>query len=120
MNRVHQLLNISSGTLATLTGCRDYDALDAIHAALVHYGTQHPGTVQDTWMDVWEAFWPTYRDANGLTMLAQAIDHASRTTQVQLDREAIEAERATKLRPRKGQAPPCGLFEQTQQQLFGQ
>lgn len=52
--------------------------------------------------------------------MATALETAGRQTQAQLDREAIEAERATKLRPRKVQAPPTGFFEQVQSELFGQ
>jgi hypothetical protein len=53
-----------------------------------------------------------------LDHLAREIDAALRRDQAKLARERMELELKTKRRPRVEQAPPQGLFEQTQEQLF--
>jgi lysozyme family protein len=46
--------SLSSGTLATLTGYRDYALLDEIHAAFVAYCQAHPQYA--TWARAWDAW----------------------------------------------------------------
>ncbi len=113
---------LSSGTLATLTGRQMYAELDTIHDAFVRFCDRQARPHTTTWQDAWQRFWPLYTAPTGtrtLDALAQAIDQASATTQAQLVKEQIEAETRTRLRPRKTQAEPVGLFAQEQQHLFG-
>jgi hypothetical protein len=116
-----QALGLSAGTLATLTGLRTYTELDVIQAAFVHFCDRADGQHTTCWQDAWQRFWPLYTCPTGpqtLDELAHTLTQASARTQAQLDREGIEAERKTKLRPRKVQAEPVGLFEQVQGQLL--
>ncbi len=54
---VRELLLISSGTLATLTGENNYEKLDEIQAALIaFYLRTKANTEYETWMDVWTTF----------------------------------------------------------------
>jgi len=45
---------LSSGTMATLTGVRDYATLDLLQAEFVRYCDQHPE--HDTWQTAWNAY----------------------------------------------------------------
>lgn len=49
-----QALAISSGTLATLTGHRDYETLDRIQQEFVLYAAQLDQTL--TWQQAWAQF----------------------------------------------------------------
>lgn len=57
---LQDVLALSSGTLATLTGETRYSRLDAIHAALIDYciSALHRGEIKPnaTWNDVWARF----------------------------------------------------------------
>ena len=55
MNIVLDAINLSSGTLATLTGKRTYEELDAIQAEFVRFAVSQDGEF-DTWMEAWNAF----------------------------------------------------------------
>jgi len=49
---------LSSGTLATLTGHRDYTTLDLIHNDFITFvNITIPRTRYRTWMDAWARFW---------------------------------------------------------------
>lgn len=50
---------LSSGTLATLTGARDYETLDAIHSEFITYvRTIAPKRQWKTWVDAWKEYAP--------------------------------------------------------------
>ena len=53
-----------------------------------------------------------------LCTLAMEIDQEALALERQVAKERAEAEWRTKKRPTIPQAPPCGLFEQTQGSLF--
>ena len=114
--------SLSSGTMATLTGQNGLARLDDIQNRFALWCAGKTGEYA-TWQEAWSAYWPTdpqYPAAPRPTMqtLATALETAGRQTQAQLDKEAIEVERATKLRPCKAQAPPTGFFEQVQGTLL--
>lgn len=114
--------SLSSGTMATLIGDNRYARIDDIQNRFALWCAGKTGEYT-TWHDAWAAYWPTdpqHPDAPLPTLrtLAASLETAGRTTQAQLDREAIESETKTRLRPRKAQAPPTGLFAQTQGTLW--
>jgi hypothetical protein len=51
---------LSSGTIATLTGHRDYATIDRIQGELVTFVASQPGLGRlqgwESWRDAWEAF----------------------------------------------------------------
>lgn len=101
---------LSSGTMASLIGDNRYARIDDIQN---RFALWCAGKSADyaTWQEAWLAYWPTdaqHPDAPRPTMqtLAASLETAGRTTQAQLEREAIEAETTTRLRPRKTQAEP--------------
>ena len=111
---VHDALALSSGTLATLTRLTDLATLDTIQTEFVHFCTNF-SRPDAPWNDAWQRFWyertgtPTTLDA-----LAAHISTAATQTQAQITLARVEAETRTKLQPSKPQAPPVGLFAQTQ------
>jgi len=58
------ILAVSSGTIASLTGIRDYEAIDEIQGQLVAYYLLHQDDYFASWMDVWAAFTMTIIDEN--------------------------------------------------------
>ena len=48
-------INLSSGTLATLTGRRSFTELEQIQAEFVAFVEKHPGQYE-TWIKAWQAF----------------------------------------------------------------
>lgn len=52
-------LDISSGTMAALTGLRHYQVLDQIHRAFIEYveRTEGQGRIFTTWAEAWAHFW---------------------------------------------------------------
>ena len=56
--------SLSSGTLATLTGYRDYATLDRIQADFVAWVSQPENGAWASWQDGWEHFWPAHPLAN--------------------------------------------------------
>ena len=114
--------SLSSGTMATLTGHNGLARLDDIQNRFALWCAGKSAEYA-TWQEAWLAYWPhdpAHPNAPRPTMqtLAASLETAGRTTQAQLDREAIETETTTRLRPRKVQAEPVGFFEQVQGQLF--
>ena len=53
-----------------------------------------------------------------LCTLARELERGATILERQLTRERAELDWQTKKRPRVPQAPPCGLFEQTQGSLL--
>lgn len=51
--------SLSSGTLATLTGYRDYALIDEVQGQFVAFCRKHP--TFPTWQDAWES-WQTTKD----------------------------------------------------------
>ena len=51
----HDAMNLSSGTLATLTGRRSFAELERIQAEFVAFVERHPGQYA-TWIKAWRVF----------------------------------------------------------------
>ena len=50
---------LASGTLASLTGVREYVKLDAIQVEFVAFvHAKEPSRSWETWQDAWNEFWP--------------------------------------------------------------
>ena len=47
---------LSSGTIANLTGLRQYDDIDQVQARFVQFTIDHPADYE-TWQDAWADFW---------------------------------------------------------------
>ena len=52
---MHDAINLSDGTLATLTGRRSFAELEQIQAAFVAFVERHPGQYE-TWIKAWRVF----------------------------------------------------------------
>jgi len=50
------IIALSSGTMATLTGINSYCALEAIQANLAFYYLRNYKSTWASWMDVWDSF----------------------------------------------------------------
>ncbi len=58
-NTMRQIAGLSSGTLASLTGLRRYDELDAVHTAFLHFAeksTETNSTPFKNWQEAWRHF----------------------------------------------------------------
>lgn len=127
-----QALALSSGTLATLTGLRTFTELDAIQTAFVQFCDTQPQ--HQCWQEAWNLFcstravpivaWhvtpPPRSPADDLEQLASIISQCGTEEQKQRDRATAALAQRGKLAPTKPQAEPVGLFENVQQNLFGQ
>jgi hypothetical protein len=53
---LHDAMNLSDGTLAGLTGMRNFAELDQVQAEFVAFVEKRPGQYE-TWIKAWLAFW---------------------------------------------------------------
>lgn len=73
---LRDIRTLSSGTLSTLTGARDYETIDRVHHAFIRHGLGVAGSSPsafDDWRHAWDYFTRTITYARALDPAADGV-----------------------------------------------